>query len=469
MRRVLFVLSLSVLGFWATSVWAAGSGYTIEAASFLGGSGDDDAVVGVRIQADGAIVLAANLAADFSKGLTIGQTLGEPGRAGTVVRLSADGRKILSLLRLADKVQDLSSDGKDNLYVAAGATGAIKLPPQADKVLWTRDLEGSCDRIKAGADGHAVAVVAGKGGVVLAPDGKPLGVVPGKALTDACIDTASRTVVVISFRNAHAHDGKRREPVQICCVRGHGYDGQEEWRNYDWSTDQASDRFINKPTNNMADTRAYRCTIGRDGKLYVGFESAGGNHIFRYSPTNIMEKGPLVGGDAYHQFYGGGGAAHRTIFARFDPATGAIDCAQQWTGRTAENRCTNARMKQGGLAADEGGRIFLTGLAGARLPLDPDPCGTEQAAGGPYLLGMTPDFRGRLVCTRMQEQGGGHAVDARLIDGKVTVVYGGSGAVAGMFVKNAVQPAPQGKDGFFVLLRASPDAPPSNPPAKPMK
>jgi len=44
------------------------------------------------------------------------------------------------------------------------------------------------------------------------------------------------------------------------------------------------------------DTRGYRCAIGRDGRLYIAFEAAGGNHLFRYSPTDINEPFKLVGG-----------------------------------------------------------------------------------------------------------------------------------------------------------------------------
>ena len=41
------------------------SGYRIVASSYLGGRGDDDAVVGAALQADGTVILAANLAPDF--------------------------------------------------------------------------------------------------------------------------------------------------------------------------------------------------------------------------------------------------------------------------------------------------------------------------------------------------------------------------------------------------------------------
>jgi len=449
------VVWLAVFLMLPASVSLGNSACTIRMSSYLGGSGDDDAVVGLRIAADATIVVAANLAGDFDPLVKPEKTGGDAGRRGAVLRLSGDGRRILSFHRIADEVKDLALDGKDNICVAAGKMGAIRLSPQADQVLWTKDLGDSCDRIDAAADGHAVALVAGKQVVMLDPAGKQLAAIAGKAFTtDVCIDGATKTVVYTGFRNARAHDGKRNEPVQIAYVKAVGYDGREKWTDYDWSTDQTSERFVNRSTNNMADTRAYRCAVGRDGKLYAAFESAGGNHIFRRLPTNIMEKAPLVGGGPHHEFWGGGGAVHRTVFGRFDIHTGKVDLVQQFTGRDEKNRCTNVRMKQGAVAADEDGRVFLAGGAGASLPIDLDPI-PSQPRGGPFLLGMAPDLRGRLVCTRMHGQGSVHALDVRTIGRQAVVVYGGSGAEEGMFVQDAVQKAARGKDGFLVILQGA--------------
>jgi hypothetical protein len=72
--------------------------------------------------------------------------------------------------------------------------------------------------------------------------------------------------------------------VQFAHLTGHGYDGAEKYHLYDWSADKEAPDFINKPTNNMADTRGYRVAVGADGTLVCAFEAAGGNHIFRYEP-----------------------------------------------------------------------------------------------------------------------------------------------------------------------------------------
>jgi hypothetical protein len=173
--------------------------------------------------------------------------------------------------------------------------------------------------------------------------------------------------------------------------------------------------------------------------------------MFRYLPTDITAKAPVVGGGPYHEFWGGGGAAHRTIFGRFDADTGKARLLQQVTGRTERNRCTNVRMKRGALAVDKVGRVFVAGWAEASLPIDLDPV-PGQPLGGPFLLGMSADFRDRQVCTRMHAEGWVHALDVRQIRGRPMVVYGGSGAEEGMFVKSPLQKAPRGKDAFIVIL-----------------
>jgi len=434
---------------------AAGPGaapeFAIRVSSFLGGEGDEDGVNGAAIQSDGTIALAANLGKGALAKWKTDTVRGQEAQAGCLLRLTLDGRRVLSILRLAADVRDLAVDGKDNLYVAAGASGVMKVHASGDRLVWSQPLGAPCDRVDAAGDGSCVAL-AGKTVSMLSPDGQVLGTAPGRGFTtDVCIDGQSRTVVIIGFRNARAHDGRRTNPVQICYVRAVGYDGKGKWIAYDWSTDRNSDRFLNKPTNNMADTRAYRCEVGRDGKLYVGFEAAGGNHIFRYSPVDIMEKVAIVGGDRFHQFYNSG-ADHKTIVGRFEPGTGRLLSVQQFCARTARGRTGNVRMKRSALTADEEGRLYLAGWADADLPISPDPCAAGEPKGGPFLWGMSSDLKKRLICTRMQAVGWAHCAAARRVNGRLMVVYGGSGAEKGMYTSNALQLRAVSKDGFFVLL-----------------
>ncbi len=333
------------------------------------------------------------------------------------------------------------------------------MSPKADKVLLRKEFK-DCVRVDAATDGHFAAIADGEIHI-FDPDGKPLGTAKGSNFTnDVCVDAASKTVVFCGFRNAHAHDGKKNQPVQICYIHGLAYDGSRKWTNYDWSTDQASDRFLNKPTNNMADTRADRCTIGRDGKLYVTFQVAGGNHIFRYSPRNITEKATLAGGDKYHQFHNSR-AEHKCFFARFEPATGDYLAGQQFCGRLSSGRANYAATKTGEINADEAGRVYVAGVGAAGLPISLNPSGSDYT-GGAFLLVMSPDLRTRLVCTRLGN-GAAHAVDARTVEGKLRAVFAGGEAPADVFTtKDALQStaADAGKekgdpkDGFFAVLGA---------------
>jgi len=445
-----------VAGLLITSIVTTGMGqtgqYKFTASSYVASKGVDDAVVGARIQSDGTILIAVNVGPHGNKSFQI------PKAGGAIVRMNPDGTKVLSARTVAAELKDLAIDAKDNIYVAAGAGGVMKLTPKADKTVWGKEV-GNCIRIDSGADGH-VAAIADKQIHVLDPNGKKIGQAKGSHYTcDVAIDSKSKTVVFTGFRNAKAFDGKKRYPVQICYVRGLSYDGRRKWTNYEWSTDRESDRFLNKPTNNMADSRGDRCTIGRDGKLYVTFQVAGGNHIFRYSPTDIMKKVKLAGGDKYHQFYNSR-AEHKCFFGRYEPATGVFLAGQQFCGRLSSGRANYVATKTGEITADETGRVYIVGRAASGLPLTMNPDGHDYTGGG-FILVMSADLKTRLLVTRTAGgKGAPHAVDVRTIGGKVRAVFGGSGMTEGMFAKNAIQPkpidTPQGKkdpkDAFFAVI-----------------
>ncbi|MDP6635727.1 MAG: hypothetical protein QGG42_12570 [Phycisphaerae bacterium] len=439
-------------------VSAAGSGvieageYKFASSSFVASKEFDDAVVGARIQSDGAIVIAVNVGEGGEKNFQISKA------GGAIVRLNADGTKVISAKTVAAGIKDMAIDDADNIYVAAGAGGALKLSPKGDRIVRTSKI-GDCSRIDAAVDG-CVAAIADKQIHVFDSKGEKIGQAKGSHYTcDVAIDSKSRTVVFTGFRNARAFDGKKTYPVQICYIRGLSYDGTRKWTNYEWSTDRKSDRFLNKPTNNMADSRGDRCTIGKDGKLYVTFQVAGGNHIFRYSPTNIMEKVKLAGGDKYHQFYNSR-AEHKCFFARYQPNTGKFLAGQQFCGRLSSGRANYVATKTGEITADESGRVYIVGRAASGLPLTMKPDGQEYTGGG-FILVMSPDLKTRLLVTRTSAgKGAPHAADVRTINGKTRAVFGGGGMVEGMFIKNAIQPKPadnaQGKkdpkDAFFAVI-----------------
>jgi hypothetical protein len=433
-------------------------GYAIVASSYLGSAEFDDSVVGAQILSDGTIVLAANLSADVAGVLNTSESTFDDDLRGGLVHLSADGSHLLALAGLAKEVRDMAIDAQNNVYLAAGADGLLRVDPKTTRIVWRKDF-ADCTRVDVSPDGHLAAIADGSIHI-FDPAGMQTGQAKGKGYTnDVCVDAGSETVIFCGFRNAHAFDGKRTYPVQICYIIGLNYDGSRKWTNYDWSTDRESDRFLNKPANNMADTRADRCAIGRDGKLYVTFQVAGGNHIFRYSPRNIMQKAQIVGGDKYHLFYNSR-AEHKNFFARYEPATGEYLVGQQFCGRLSNNRANAVITKEGDITADEQGRVYLVGKSAHGIPINLFPDKSDYAGGG-FILIISPDLKERLLCTRTcGGKGSPHAVATRKIDGKIHVVFGGSGMVEGMFVNDAIQPEPvdvgteknDPKDAFFVVL-----------------
>ena len=113
--------------------------YEITASSFMGGSGENDAIFGARIQSDGTIVLGGNLGEERPGGQWPILLNGVyPGTPGTVVRLSPDGDTILSVTRLCGEIWDMAIDGNDNIYLATGVGGLVKLNAEANAVVWTR-------------------------------------------------------------------------------------------------------------------------------------------------------------------------------------------------------------------------------------------------------------------------------------------------------------------------------------------
>ncbi|WP_310395889.1 T9SS type A sorting domain-containing protein [Hymenobacter sp.] len=443
--------------------------FTVTSASYLGDASSTDAAAGCRIQADGTIVLAANIGAAQPGGLpatvlnNAGATAG-----GAILRLSPDGRTLLSVTRLAAQVTDLALDGNDNILVAAGLAGVFKLPPTAGSLTWNRLSGTFINRVDAAANGHCAVLrpsnvadpdgAAGNGQVtLLAPDGSVVSTFTGYNNTqDVCLD--GTTLVTVGWRQATAFDGTRNEPVQIAYLRGHSYAGAVTWTAYDWSTDRTSPRFINRPTNNMADTRGYRCSIGRDGKLYAAFECAGGNHIFRYSTTDITQSASIVGGDQYHNF-SNTRSEHKTFLARYEPATGAYLRGQQLVNRLPSGAGNTIRVKGGEIRADETGRVYIGGAAAFGLPaLTLDPPGLGTYTGGAWLMVLSADLTQRLFVTRLSAGGQTAALDARVIGGQsARLAWAGRTGSDPQYVLNPLQAAAGGgtQDGFFAVIGSS--------------
>jgi hypothetical protein len=456
LRRSLVVLACVL------SSPALAQAQSIEVSSALGGP-MADAVRAVALQSDGSIVVGGTFAS-LSLGSTMIRALAGATDAsqGIVLRLSPDGRRVLAATRVGPAVSDLALDASDRVYVAASSSGAVVLAADLSALVRAH-AAGDVRRIDVGSDGTYAALVPstpasaettpGAGRVfVFGADGAALSMFDGHRNTlDLAVHSASQRVVLVGWRQDNAFDGARTFPVQIAYLRGVDLRGATQWTDYDWSTDRASPNFINRTTNNMADTRGYRVSVGRDGRMFAAFECAGGNHIFRYDPADVTRTVSIVGGDAFHTF-SNTRSEHKTFFAAYDPATGRYLLGQQIVGRLMSGAGNTVRVSEGAITTDEAGRVLLTGAAASGLPLTETLPSTGTYSGGAYLLVMSADLRSRLLLTRVDPGGHGHGVDAR--DGRI--VYGGNTSDDGreFFARDPLQPAVLGmKDGFFALAR----------------
>jgi hypothetical protein len=210
---------------------------------------------------------------------------------------------------------------------------------------------------------------------------------------------------MVGFKNFRTYDkkgGTALLPVFVPVVRGFDYSGTQKYVGYDWSSDTTSLRWINRSDNNMADARLNRCVIGKDGKLYLAGQVYGGNHLFRYSPFDIMQRSIFAAGiDDYFSLSNTNTESHVYV-GRYDPATGAELLGQTFTARlpSALRKGNSVFIDQGGLDADSTGRVYISGISAYGLPLTTDYIPGEYT-GGAYVLVLSPSMETREVCARL--------------------------------------------------------------------
>ena len=451
----------------ALAVGSTWPGKALELATLVSsycGGGPENAVEAAVIQSDGTIVLGVNVSkgSKFLKADGRAPRSGDP--VGALVFLAKDGAELRRVYVLGERINALAVDGKDHLYVAVSKRGVLKLDPQGQREAVRLSGEDNVKRLDVAPNGTAVFLaLSGRGAhiILLSPEGQKIGDFPGYAYTeDVGLDEARKRVFYTGFRQATAPDTKdpnRRFPVQICYLRSVDFNGRMVWQAYNYPTDPKDPQYLNRPENNMADTRGYRCRMGADGRLYAAFEAAGGNHVFRYHPRDVTQPvhNRFAGGDAYHQFHNTR-SEHKLVVGRFDPATGDIERYQQLTGRLSNGRGNAVRVKDGAVAADEQGQLFVGGTAASGLPLDFLPEGTGDYTGGAYIMALSPDMKKRYV-TRLVANGSTRAVAVRRIGSRELLVIGGDTGKgdAPLFIKNAVQDTPEApgeQAGFFAVF-----------------
>ena len=104
--------------------------------------------------------------------------------------------------------------------------------------------------------------------------------------------------------------------------------------------------------------------MGRDGKLYFGGESTGGDTIFAWDPKDITVRAPLVTGDAYSDPYNAG-RAQILFVARLKTDTGTLESGTEMVARVEGEAAPQpaASLTLRALAVDEVGNVLFGGTA----------------------------------------------------------------------------------------------------------
>ena len=443
---------------------------TFTSASYLGGALDTEDVRGSVIQQNGAVVLAANLGADVAFPNVPTRLLNGATAAsmGCLLRLTADGKTVLAFTRLAARVTDLARDSTDQLYLAAGADGMLKLNVAADTIRWRKTMPAgrSVWRVDAGPGGTNMYLSSTgtdpdtqlSGTEIRVQDANGLEMSNFGAVSqyssDVVVDEASGTAIAVGFKNFNAQTNAGRLPVYVPVIRGKSFDGTvTRYVDYDWQPDSLladgtrNPRWINAPENNMADVRAFRASLGLDGKLYVAYEVAGGNHALRYGPTDIRQRVTIVGGDNFSDF-NYSNTEIKLVVGRYEPGTGQYLLGQQFTARLPNTKANTVFSKFGAVAADEDGRAYVTGASAYGIPITVDHHPGDYL-GGAYLLILSPDMATREAVVRLTTDGRGYTLAVKNRD---YFVWGGMTRSV-LFRETPVQPTPGSlQDGWFATL-----------------
>ncbi|MET7950129.1 hypothetical protein [Micromonospora sp. NPDC005324] len=365
------------------------------AATYLGRDGADSANA-VDITASCEIAVGGRFT-----GLTGGTatTLGKGG-AGAVLRLDPTGRKLLGTTRLAGTVEDLEvRRGGGGEIAVATDRGVMLLDARATAARWQRG--GAATRAAVGSAGTVAALVGGTVEVYDLKGATLTRIRPSdRTVSDVAVDDRSGLVFVSGFRQVKVG---RCVPVQIAYVHAYDHRGKLRWRAYDHAADRLGDL--------CADSRADRIALGRDGRLYLAGETAGGNTIFNRSAADPSRPAPNVVIDSFTEASNTSNA-HLTYLARFDPATGRQLAGQMLLARIDTKGDQGNTIKPYAITADESGRVYAGGVSAyqiagrSRATLGGDRL-APYAGGDAWVLVLSADLKRRTTWTVFTDGGAG--------------------------------------------------------------
>ena len=399
------------------------SNLPVNTATYLHGSGGSQAKA-VDIAPDSSIVYAGVLVGD-NLGTTPVNLLG--GGDGVVARLNATGQQVLSLTRIGNVVNNMEVSAGNGRIAVVGDFGVAVLAPDGGSVVWSSATPVNPARVSIALDG-GVAALSGKTISVFTPAGTPAGswTLTDTAVTDVAIDSATQSVFVSGYKQVSSI-------LKTPFVRAYAYDGTFKWRAYDWTNSELTAQNLG------ADSEAYRVQMGRDGKLYMLGSTDGGNNPFARDPQSLTTQMAArnVGFDNYNRPLTLSGSARLAYYVRLNPANGQALLGQFLLARLAANgtgRQNTINISNGSIAADQTGRVMVSGSSAARIASRD----VQQIAGttvGPYIGGegfvmvASANFTAREVYTVFGGASGGtgNAPAAAISNGVHAVVLQNTG------------------------------------------
>ena len=280
---------------------------------------------------------------------------------------------IAGLQRLSRAISDLDCDDSGNLYIT-GDFGSTRQDTRG-RTLWNNDIGGPAARINAGPNGSAI-LLADKTVTVLSPFGtaSKSWKVEADDVLDVTCDSSEQLAYVTGYDDKKTASGKT---LQVAFVYAYDGAGNIIWKAYGWTAAELEAAGL------AADTRGCRIRVGRDHKVYVAGESAGGATLWSRQPQDLSQAAALAKGDKFQDPAGVGAAVTIGFVGRLDAKTGQqrerhVPAGPHPDPAAAAATSTGAAATSTGTAATSAGRSLSAAAAGSllrpRRPISPRPC-----------------------------------------------------------------------------------------------
>lgn len=310
----------------------------------------------------------------------------------------------------ADEVSDFAFDGDRTLAVAMGDRIA-RIDAASGETLSEMRLNG-VKRVAIAPDGHIGAI---SGTTVHLFDSNNATVFSKLRdytdVTDVEVlscGSGPSLVYVTSFRNTSFVDLQdNRNPVQISRLEALNFSGDVQWSLFGDASETIK--------QNVADTRLYRATLGRDGYLYIAGESAGTATIFRWRGQPMTPEEQVGRADPFltrideNSLLHNSGAAHIPYYARVHPTEGVLVTSQMSFPRKSDKKANAMRL--GDIAGSASGTVFFGGAASASIPNRGSLTLNGMSVGGyggrdRAWMAIAPNFQTRNFWTVLAAEGG---------------------------------------------------------------